>query len=97
VAALPAALGQVLDDLVDLLDRQQPATGPRMAGLAARLAVGALALASPLARTGVRRGRKRGVIAVAPQLAKLLLEPPDPTLEAIHLVCQRCLFHPVAY
>jgi hypothetical protein len=79
----------MLDHLVHPLDRQQSATRARVAGPTAGLAVGALALAPTLSSFRVGRGRKRGVVRVAAQLADLFLEPLHPPLEALHLVCQR--------
>jgi hypothetical protein len=56
VTARSALLGEVLEDLVDLLDRQQPATRTRMARLPAGLALGALALGPALRGTGTAEG-----------------------------------------
>src|ERR671919_1969168 len=75
-----ATLGPVLDDLVDVLERQQRAMAALVPGLAATLAARAW-LAWPRRRRGrILRGRQRRVAraAIEPllKLADASLEPP---------------------
>jgi len=79
--AARAALGPVLDDLVELRDGHELASRTLVAGLTARLA-GARSLGLWNAARRLARRRQRGVARV---LAQLLLEALDPRLQASDL------------